>query len=159
MKEKRFRCRCCRKMRPVRVGNQKYCGDPKCQRARKNAWNREKYASDPDYRENQKASTQTWLESQRGSAAYFREYRRRQGSRWESHEKPDRLEDKQGASSAHEESLFASEIDIPGQRANMDATIPEKPLKSGRYIMFCDQSSGGANMDAYLVEIAVISAG
>jgi len=156
MKKKRFRCRCCRKMRPVRVKNQKYCSDPKCRQARKNAWNTAKYASDPDYRANQKASTETWLRTQGGSAVYFREYRRRRKREEEPPGKSDSLADKQEVS-AEEESGFASKISVPGKSANMDSMFLKRPLKSGRYVMFCDQSSSGANRDPYLVEIAVIS--
>ena len=158
MKKKRFRCRCCHEMRPVRVENQKYCGNPKCKQARKNAWNREKYASDPDYRANQKAGTETWLESQGGSAAYFREYRRRRKREEEAHEKPDSFENKQEVS-AGEESVFASEISVPGKSANRDSMSLEKPLKSGRYTMFRDHSPKSANRDSYLVEIVLISSG
>ena len=109
MKKKRFRCRCGRKMRPVRVKYKEYCGEPKCKQARKNAWNREKYASDPDYRANQKAGTETWLKSQGGSAVYFREYRRRRKREESPPNEPDRLDDKQEVSTG-EKSVFASEI-------------------------------------------------
>jgi len=55
-----------------RIKNQKYCGKPECQRARKAAWQRRKKAADPDYREGQKLSRQKWAQSH---SDYWRIYR------------------------------------------------------------------------------------
>lgn len=67
-------CPCClRVITPRRsVPNQRYCGQPECQRARKRAWRKEKRAQDGDYRETKKASQQRWQEKHPG---YWREYR------------------------------------------------------------------------------------
>lgn len=61
MKTKQFRCQHCRKICTARVANQKYCNKRECQQARKSSWGKEKYACDPDYRANQRVSTQAWL--------------------------------------------------------------------------------------------------
>ena len=37
-----------------RIKNQRYCNKKECQRARKNAWQRQKLANDPDYKANQR---------------------------------------------------------------------------------------------------------
>jgi hypothetical protein len=55
-----------------RVKKQKYCGDKKCQRARRRAWQRRKVASDPDYQENQRRCQRQWQE---GNPGYYRLYR------------------------------------------------------------------------------------
>jgi hypothetical protein len=73
MMVKRFRCRHCGRMFPCRVKGQKYCKSKECQAERRRRWARDKYRSDPDYRFNQQASTEAWLEQQGGSAAYYRE--------------------------------------------------------------------------------------
>lgn len=73
----RFRCRHCRRLIARRTETQRYCDAKACQRARKNRWRRERYASDPDYRANQRDSNAAWLASQGGIAAYHRAYRRR----------------------------------------------------------------------------------
>ena len=78
MGQQRFRCRHCKKLRLKRSAEQRYCGSEACQKARKNAWRRRKLEVDPDYRANQRASTQAWLASQGGSGAYYRRYRKRQ---------------------------------------------------------------------------------
>ena len=44
---------------------QGYCSQKTCQRARKTNWEREKLASDPDYRQNRKASQKAWQENHR----------------------------------------------------------------------------------------------
>ena len=154
MKPKRFRCRCCQRLHPMRVRDQKYCGSAKCQQARRNAWYREKCAGDPDYRANQKQSTQAWLESKGGAAAYYREYRKRRkqaqvtvdtasGSR--------QVADKCSENKDHSP-------DMP-KSANIDAISEENAFKSGRYLMIPEHAKPDANIDAILVEIAMISSG
>jgi len=70
-----FRCACCRRIRPrnPRVKNQRYCGDKRCQQARKTKWQREKLQADPDYRTNKKESQQIWKQKNPG---YWKQYRR-----------------------------------------------------------------------------------
>ncbi len=60
--------------RSVRHKNQCYCPKPGCQRARKAAWKRYKMRTDPDYRFNQRLSSQTWAKAHPG---YWRAYRKR----------------------------------------------------------------------------------
>jgi hypothetical protein len=55
------------------VKQQRYCGSADCQRARKKSWQKEKLASDPDYRENQAAAQGAWRKRNR---QYWREYRK-----------------------------------------------------------------------------------
>lgn len=81
MSDRVFRCQCCGRLCPVRVAGQRFCGRQRCQRARKNAWRRSKYAGDADYRANQADSTHAWLERRGGAASYYREYRRKQKAR------------------------------------------------------------------------------
>lgn len=54
------------------IPDQRYCSAPKCQRARKRAWERRKLAQDPDYRATRVEAQRTWLESR---PDYWREYR------------------------------------------------------------------------------------
>ena len=54
--------------------NQRFCKKPKCQRARKAEWQRNKMDSDPEYRANQRQSHQEWL---RANPTYWQDYRRR----------------------------------------------------------------------------------
>jgi hypothetical protein len=45
---------------PRLKGNQLYCGDPECQRARKRAWQKNKMATDRKYRRKQIAGLVRW---------------------------------------------------------------------------------------------------
>ena len=77
MASHRFRCAACKRLTESRVKGQRYCGREKCQKARKNAWRRDRYAADADYRANQAQSTKAWLDSVGGAACYHRQYRKR----------------------------------------------------------------------------------
>lgn len=136
MNKARFRCRCCGELKPCRSADQRYCGKAACQRARKKAWRRAKYASDPDYRLNQAHSTAAWLEKQGGAAAYYREYRRRRRQ--------------QGCSGVP----VRRDEPPPGPSTNRDANSDDSPVLSGMYrlVPLC-----GANRDAISVQLSVIA--
>jgi hypothetical protein len=55
-----------------RVKNQRYCGEKACQRARKRRWQKEKLATDPDYRANQRDCQIEWHRQHPG---YYKKYR------------------------------------------------------------------------------------
>jgi len=71
-----FRCACCQRVRRrnPRVKNQRYCGDKRCQQARKSKWQRERQQVDPDYQTNKKESQRVWKQKNPG---YWKQYRRR----------------------------------------------------------------------------------
>ena len=139
-------------MFPARVADQQYCSKQQCQQARKNAWSKSKYIEDSDYRENQKASTQAWLVSQGGAAAYYREYRKRR-----------KAEAKQAslkaASSEGDLCAVAAEKTKSAQNANRDARNADRQIKSGRYVIFPVHAYKGTNKDAIVAEIYLISDG
>ena len=146
-----FKCRCCKKITCERVKSQTYCGDSVCQRKRKNAWRRAKYESDLDYRLNQKESTRAWLTSVGGASVYYRRYRAERAQN-----KKALIETKRAAKPAE---LIGTEssvkINMSSVRANSDAILPKIPLNSGKY-RICPV--GGANSDAFLAKIEVITA-
>lgn len=57
-----------------RVKNQRYCSQRNCQKARRASWQRQKMATDPDYRENKERCQRQWHKSRPG---YYKEYRDR----------------------------------------------------------------------------------
>ena len=135
----KFRCRQCGKLWRRRTREQSYCGKIACQKARKNAWRRAKYAADADYRANQRDSTNAWLDDQGGTAAYHRAYRQR------------RKESGAAAASAVRSEAPAS--------ANSDAKLGESSLKSGMYALTPIARKGDANSDALLARIDFIPRG
>ena len=136
----RFRCRHCRKLRRKQTADQRYCGESECQKARKNAWRREKYAQDSDYRANQRDSTDAWLGEHGGSASYHREYRKRRKN----------LATPKAASQPSPPCAAAPAT------ANSDAELAKGALLSGVYTLIPVPSDGGANSDALLVKIVVV---
>jgi hypothetical protein len=176
MEERLFRCRNCGRIRVKRSEEQRYCGRVACQKMRKNTWRREKYELDPDYRANQTASTQAWLASQGGSAAYYRSYRkkrkerqRKERQRKERQRKERQRKERQRKEERREvgqeegQKVIADppakkppRHSVTAESANSDAKMPQSPVKSGRYRLL---PFGTANSDAILVELSVISAG
>lgn len=145
-----FRCRHCKKLRVKRGEDQRYCGDEACQKARKNAWRRQKYEVDPDYRANQAASTKAWLASQGGSAAYYRAYRKQRKERQRKEQR------RQEQVASVDPTTGQASGPLTAASANSDAKTPQSSVKSGRYrLLPCD----GANSDAFLVELSVIPSG
>lgn len=136
----RFRCRHCRKLRRKQTRDQRYCGETQCQKARKNAWRREKYAQDSDYRANQRDSTNAWLREHGGSAAYHRAYRKRR-------------KDPVTPTPASQRSPESAATPVS---ANSDAGSAKSPFLSGVYTLTPIQSDGAAKSDALLVKIAVV---
>lgn len=155
MKTKQFKCRHCRRMHVVQVKGQKYCSDKLCQRARQRKWRREKRESDPDYRANQRASNEKWLNSRGGSGAYFREYRKRRREAAEARQA-------ELIQSTQSKGLFPRERSPKGletkqfrKSAKSDASPGENIIKTGRYTLI----SESAKSDAILVDIVLISTG
>jgi len=138
----KFRCRQCGKLWRRRTREQSYCGGIACQKARKNAWRRAKYAADADYRANQRDSTNAWLDDQGGTAAYHRAYRQRR-------------KEPGPAESGAAESMRAVRSEAPAS-ANSDANLGELSLKSGIYELTPIARKGDANSDAVLARIDFI---
>lgn len=163
MEALRFRCRHCRRMRPVKKAGQAYCGERACQRARKQKWSRQKYAEDPDYKKNQKESTSAWLATQGGAAQYYRDYRRQRRERREeerrhSWEKEAHCVQAKSSGEAKVQvtaSLFAEEISAVNTSANRDADTFKNSIKPGIYKIF----PASANRDPITAEIRIISSG
>jgi len=139
MNDAHFRCSCCGKIKKRRSPEQRFCGETACQKARKQAWRRAKYASDPDYRLNQKQSTLAWLQKQGGAAAYFKDYRRRQREKGQ-HELP-------------KSQLTNTGRALKERRANSDAKLDDSPVFSGKYRLV---PLDGANSDAISVNLSII---
>ena len=145
MDAQRFRCLCCGCICLKQTPTQRYCGCQPCQRARKNAWRRSKYACDHDYRSNQLDSTRAWLEFQGGAANYYREYRQRRRAPRTS---------RPCAPTGMTETESSPPIGDAPSRANSDAGTAGSCVFSGVYRLVPE---GGANSDAIFVNLSVIS--
>ncbi len=135
------RCRSCGEMflpRP-QVPEQCYCGKIVCQRERKRCWQRDKRAADPDYRLNQARAQQAWAARH---PDYWRAYR---GAHPEYAER-NRVRQRQRYRDGRTPRV-----------AKMDACVGKLAIESGTYRLSPVSTGGVAKMDAWTVEITLLS--
>jgi len=146
---RQFRCRGCHKLHRQRVAGQRYCSAQSCQKKRKNAWRREHYATDIDYRLSARDSTRLWLEAQGGASSYYRKYRLRRKLSQPT------IIDPNGPQSLKRNKGLSNQQSAPSlQCANSDTKLAQLPVITGRYFLI---PPGGANSDAILVQLSVIT--
>lgn len=115
-------CHCGRYFeRSARHKNQIFCMLPECRRARKSRWQRQKMASDPEYRANQRASQQKWLKS---NPAYWKTYRAR---------KPEKAERNRHLQTIRNRKRRQRPQMPANMIAKMDASIPNKFEPVGQF--------------------------
>ena len=133
-------CKACRQPFRPRPQNpdQCFCSADACQCERRRRWQAAKRQSDPDYRENQKRAQKTWAERH---PDYWRAYRDRH---------PEYVA--RNRARQRERALGRSGV------AKMDASKAGISLPSGTYRLSPVTDASFAKMDAWMVEITVISA-
>lgn len=138
----KIRCKNCHRWVPAnpRIKNQKYCNRKPCQRVRKTEWERNKIATDPDYRTNRKESRDRWLENTPG---YWSEYRRTHSGYRRQNRKMQKIRDAKRKAR---------------RLANMDASKIGKKMIPGSYYLI-PISEDLANMDALMQKIFIIPEG
>ncbi len=121
------------------VPQQSYCSAPDCQRERRRQWQRDKLHADPAYRDNQSRAQRAWMDR---NPDYWREYR-------DAHpEYAERNRNRQRVNS-----LQAQNSSV----AKMDVSVPPQALPSGVYCLRPVVVPGVAKMDAWTVEITLLS--
>ena len=148
--EKR-RCVACHKLfhpRP-QSPDQKFCSAAECQRERKRRWQKARRSADSDYRDNDVQANRRWRSRHPG---YWREYRRRHPqvvtrNREKQHERNQarQLKPPQSPATPH--------------LANEDASSLPFSVETGTYRMIPVTGDELANENAWLVKIALLSAG
>jgi hypothetical protein len=136
------RCASCGKAfvpRP-QVRQQRFCSAAACQRERRRRWQAERLQHDLDYRANQLAAQRAWRERH---PEYWRVYRDRHPKYVERNRQQQRVRD--GAR--------RTQADL----AKMNASLPDCALPSGTYRLAPVGPSDLAKMDAWTVEITVLS--
>lgn len=138
----KIRCAHCRRLfhPDPRVKNQRFCGQKPCQRARKTIWQRQKMATDPDYKANQQNCQKEW---QKRHPHYWRNYRARHPEYCERN----RLLQKERDRKRRLKTL-----------AKMDASEPFSFVKPGTYYLMPESAQGLAKMDAFIQKVLVIPA-
>lgn len=130
----------------AQVPNQRYCSAASCQQARRRHWLAQKRQTDPDYRANQAQAQRRWAAGQRG---YWRAYRQTHPEYVQRNRDQQRQRDRRRRS----ESL----TDAEGDLAKSDASPAKSRLPSGRYRLIPVTPSDLAKMNAWTVEIDVLS--
>jgi hypothetical protein len=120
---------------------QSYCPAEACQRERQRRWRRDKLRQDPDYHENQASAQQAWLKR---NSSYWRNYRDR---------RPDYVERNRTLQRKRDGSTAADGL------AKSDVSTPACPLVSGTYRLCLVSGSNLAKIDAWTVEITLLSVG
>ena len=135
------RCACCgRVFRPrPQVPQQSYCPAPACQRERRRRWQQARRRHDPDYRDNQARAQRAWRER---NPDYWREYRDTHPQYRDRNRAQQRLRN-----------LRRGERLI----AKMDAPNRVVPVLSGICRISQAPPTGIAKMDAWTVEITLLS--
>ena len=124
---------------------QKYCSKKECQQARKNAWNRKKFATDPDYREYKQTSQARRKEN---NPNYWKEYRASHPDYTLRNRKLQRIRNLKRLKQPAE-----PVIAIP------DESIPVISIVTGRYKIIPVHSDMIATPDECIVEITAIADG
>lgn len=139
----RRRCACCGEaFRPrSQVPDQMYCSASACQRARRRRWQQAKRQNDADYRENQARAQRAWVQAHRD---YWREYRRTHPQYCESNRLAARQRQRERRRRA---TGFAK----------MDASRVLSHVPSGTYRLVPASVGEFAKMDAWIVEVTLIS--
>lgn len=130
------------------VPHQRFCSKSACQRERRRCWQRQKLKDDADYRANQAAAQKRWRAN---NPNYWRRYRQTHpdytARNREQQQQRNRRRDR------------AATGPSPPAIAKMNAYTSQKPIASGTYRLVPVSRSGVAKMDAYTVEMHVISEG
>ena len=117
---------------------QSYCQKSECQRERKRRWQRDKLRNDPDYRENQARAQRAWNDR---NPEYWREYR----ASHQEYVERNRAQQKKRNTVRN------------GVIAKMDVSNPQQGLSSGVYLLSRIAEPEIAKMDAWMVEITLLS--
>jgi hypothetical protein len=148
------RCAACREWftPSVRVPGQRYCGEERCQRARRRVWQKKKRRGDPDYRENEQRAQQARSEKH---PEYWKQYRQKNPEYTQKNRKRQMERDAKRRGTGRKQGVKRGERRV---LANEDASRATLPIKSGTYELKMAGADVLANGDAIRVEISVLSA-
>jgi hypothetical protein len=146
----RIHCAACEDLFTPRknVPLQRFCSKPACQRQRRRRWQKRKLQVDADYRANQAAAQQRWLQN---NPDYWRDYRQSHPAYAARNREQQQYRDRKQREAGTETRPSLEPL------AKMDAYPFESGLISGTYQLIPVAGTGLAKMDAYVVEMRVIS--
>jgi hypothetical protein len=142
-------CKNCRRLFEIspQKPDQKYCKREKCQRAWKNAWQKEKMRTDDDYRQNQNDAQERWCKK---NPDYYKTYREKNPA----YTKKNRLAQ---AERNRKKRSVSNQIAIDDSIAKMDVLNNKNLIKSGRYTIISADNPEFAKMDVLIVDMSIKS--
>lgn len=147
------RCQACQKWFPPcrHVPDQTFCSKRDCQRERRRRWQQHKRKTDPDYRLNQAQAQQRWRQAH---PEYWRNYRQDHPEYAERNRLQQRERDRRRRAPPPPPAPRHPSWACKDGRADPS----DGPVFSGTYQLIPVRDAALAKMDAYLVQIAPISA-
>ena len=121
--------------------DQQYCSLKKCQRARKNAWQKEKMRTDPTYRQNQQDAQERWRKK---NPHYHRNYR-------ETHPEYTRRNRAAQADRNRKNRQNENQASIFDAIAKMDVSKDENTIKPGNYTLISAEDPEIVKMDVIIL--------
>jgi hypothetical protein len=118
-------CAGCSTFFTPRNKNQSFCSQVACQRLRKNLWQKQKIATDPDYKEGQRLAQKKWL---RNNPDYWKKYRKKNSEKTDRNRSLQRIRNMR----RHNNKADCQAIKIIGI-AKMDARKTGTHRLSGQY--------------------------
>lgn len=142
-------CKNCRRLFEIspQRPDQKYCKRKICQRARKNAWQKEKMQTDDDYRQNQKDARERWCKK---NPDYYKNYRKKNPEYTEKNRLAQAERNRKKRSVSNHTTIY-DEI------AKMDVSSNQTSIKSGRYTIISADNPEFAKMDVIIVDMPIKS--
>jgi len=131
-----------------KVPDQLFCSKIKCQKERRRRWQKQKYATDKNYKENQAAAQEAW---QKRNPDYSKQYRENNPKYTKKNRKSQKQRNEKQKRLSNMPAFVKSKI------ANMDELITGTPLTPGYYILIPTDNQHIANMDYILAKIDIIS--
>ena len=144
-------CKNCRRLIEIspQRPDQKYCNKKKCQRARRNAWQKGKMRTDKDYRQNQKAAQKRWHKK---NPDYYKNYRKKNSGYTEKNRLAQAERNRKKRSGSSHTSIYDA-------IAKMDVSNNQSSIKSGKYTIFSADNPKVAKMDVIIFDISTESMG
>ena len=141
-----FICKNCHKLKPANIrlkGNQEYCSDPECQRARKAAWQKDKMANDPQYRAQQIECIRKWRKN-RPLDKYQKQYRQEHPQYVERNRELQRIRNNQRAKQLEFRKIVKMDpLKRPSEKSSIYLMNPYKMDSFGKIV----------KMDALIVQL------
>lgn len=131
---------------PLRNPNRTYCNSPACQKVRKRIWQKQKMASDPDYKANQRNAQKVWRDA---NPDYYKKYRKKN----DAYTKKNRTKQ----ADRNKNRRVPLQNQAPNLIANMDASKSNYNMNTGVYQLIPIADGKIANMDALIVQLTVMT--